>query len=266
MNKVSVVIRNKNQSDALEFLLKNLEERYAEDIDEIIVIDNMSIDGSKEVVFNYGAKLIQLENFTYGGSANLAAESASNDIVVIFSSHAYPVSWDFFKQIKYRFKENANLAGLRCLHNRNDFKNYIENISSKSDPNGSGLIFCGSAFNKKVWQNYKFKDDIQTMEDKEWSLRVLKNGFSIEFSPSIFCYDISRNHKQNFFRYKNEVIGGYQLWHIDYDYTKVIKALFGSIIKIFKSLIVDLYYTFKRFFFLLKFLSNKPDKFKSYKK
>jgi hypothetical protein len=40
MNKVSVVIHN-NQSDALEFYLKLGRRRYAEDIDEIIVIDNM---------------------------------------------------------------------------------------------------------------------------------------------------------------------------------------------------------------------------------
>lgn len=261
MNKVSVVIRNKNQSEALEFLLQDLTERYAEDIDEIIVIDNMSCDSSEKVIQKYGAKLIQIKNFSYGGSANLAAESASNDIVVIFSAHAFPVSWDFFKQIKNRFKENTNLAGLRCLHNKNDFKNFINNISSKSDPNVSGLIFCGSAFNKKIWEKHRFNDDIQTMEDKEWSLRVIKNGFDIEFSPSIFCYDIMRNHKQNFFRFKNEVIGGYQLWHIDYNYIKVIKALVGSIIKIFKSLTQDLFYAFKRFFFLLKFLSKKPNRF-----
>ena len=261
MNKVSVVIRNKNQSEALEFLLKDLTERYAEDIDEIIVIDNMSIDDSEKVIQKYGAKLIQIKNFSYGGSANLAAESASNDIIVIFSAHSYPVSWDFFKQIRNRFKENSNLAGLRCLHNKNDFKNYINNISSKSDPNVSGLIFCGSAFNKKVWTNHRFKDNIQTMEDKEWSLRVLKKGFDIEFSPSIFCYDIKRNQKQNFFRFKNEVIGGYQLWHIDYNYKKVFKGLIGSIINLIKTFIIDLYYTFRRFLFLLNFLSNKPEKF-----
>ncbi|MDO9509766.1 MAG: glycosyltransferase [Candidatus Magasanikbacteria bacterium] len=261
MNKISVVIRNKNQSEALEFLLKDLSERYAEDIDEIIVIDNMSSDNSEKVIQKYGAKLIQIKNFSYGGSANLAAESASNDIVVIFSAHAYPVSWDFFKQIKNRFKENTNLAGLRCLHNKNDFKNYINNISSKIDPNVSGLIFCGSAFNKKVWENHKFKADIQTMEDKEWSLRVIKNGFDIEFSPSIFCYDIKRNQKQNFIRFKNETIGGFQLWHIDHNIKKVFKGLIGSIINLFKTFIIDLYYAFRRFFFLLNFISNKPKKF-----
>lgn len=260
MNKISVVIRNKNQSTVLEFLLKNLTERYVDDIDEIIVIDNCSSDDSEKVIHKYGAKFIQLENFSYGGSANLAAKSASNDIIVLFSAHSYPVSHDFFTQITSRFEKNKNLAGLRCLHNSGDYKNYINNISSKNNPNISGLIFCGSAFNRKVWKKHKFKEDIRTMEDKEWSIRVLKSGFDIEFSPSIFCYDIQRNPKQNFFRFKNETIGGYQLWHTEYNFKKALKGLIGSIIKIFKVFFIELYYAFKRFFFLIKFLSKRPRK------
>ena len=38
MNKITVVIRNKNQSVALEFLLKDLTERYLRDVDEIIAV------------------------------------------------------------------------------------------------------------------------------------------------------------------------------------------------------------------------------------
>lgn len=97
---ISVVIRNKNQEKALEFLLKNLVERYAEDIDEIIVLDNLSNDNSKNISENCNAKFITIKDFSYGGSANLAAQFAKNDIVVIFSAHAYPVSHDFFKLIE----------------------------------------------------------------------------------------------------------------------------------------------------------------------
>jgi hypothetical protein len=261
MQKISVVIRNKNQAKSLAFLLKNLRERYVDDVDEIIVIDNKSVDNSINVISKYNAKLVTIESFSYGGSANLAAESSSNDIIVMFSAHAYPVSHDFFKQIKIKFNENSNLAGTRCLHNPNDYKNYINNISSKLDSNKSGLIFCGSAFNKKVWENHKFKNDIQTFEDKEWSKRVLSFGYDIEFSPSIFAYEINRNSKQNFFRYKNEIIGGFQLWHTNYDLKTVCKSFIGSIISIFKNTFINLFYTFKKLFFMLKFISNKPKQF-----
>lgn len=259
--KISVVIRNKNQGESLDFLLGNLKKRYLDDIDEIIVLDNLSTDASYSVIQKHGVKKVTIETFSYGGSANVAAESASNDIVVIFSAHAYPVSHDFFKLIQLKFKENNNLAGLRCLHNQNDYVHYINGVTATENPNGAGVIFCGSAFNKKVWRELRFKGDIQTMEDKEWTKRVLDKGYEIEFVPAIFCYSIKRNQKQLFFRYKNEVIGGYQLWHTEYSATTALKMVTGSIINAFGVFISSIYYAFKRFFFLLNFINNKPVKF-----
>lgn len=259
--KISVIIRNKNQDKSLDFLLKNLKERYLDDIDEIIVLDNLSTDNSASVIEKYGVKKVYIDKFSYGRSANLAAESASNDIVVIFSAHAFPISHDFFKLIKSSFQRNNNLAGLRCLHNNNDYVLYINGVTANENPNGAGLIFCGSAFNKKVWDELKFKEDIQTMEDKEWTKRVLDKGYDIEFTPSIFCYNIKRSNTELFFRYKNEVIGSYQLWHTEYNFMSALKMLIGSKINVFRVFISSIYYTFRKFFFLLKFINNKPEKF-----
>ena len=223
---ISVVIRNKNQDKALEFLLRNLVERYSEDIDEIIILDNLSEDNSRKVSQKYNAKFITIEKFSYGGSANLAAESAKNDIVVIFSAHSFPVSHDFFKLIKEKFAGREDeLAGLRCLHNINDYLGYINNVCSVDDYNKAGLIFAGSVFNKKVWNKYAFKADITTFEDKEWSKRVIANGYKIEFVPSVFCYDIQRSKAQLFFRFKNEIIGSYQLHHSEFTFLKASKNL-----------------------------------------
>lgn len=259
--KISVVIRNKDQAESLDFLINNLKRRYLEDIDEIIVIDNLSTDNSSLIIEKHDVKKVTIDKFSYGGSANLAAEIAVNDIVVIFSAHAFPVSHDFFKLIKLSFKKNSNLAGLRCLHNSNDYVLYINGVTANENPNGAGVIFCGSAFNKKVWRELKFKEDIQTMEDKEWTKRVLDKGYDIEFTPSIFCYSIKRSNKQLFFRYKNEVIGSHQLWHKEYTFVTTLKMLAGSKISTFQVFLSSFYYNFRRFFFLLKFICNKPEKF-----
>ena len=260
-NKVSVVIRNKNQDKALEFLLKNLRERYNDSIAEIVVIDNLSSDQSQGVSEKYNARFVTIKDFGYGSSANTVAEQASNSIVVIFSAHAYPVSDDFFNQIIERFNKNKNLAGLRFLHTTNDYENYINKVSARQDPNRSGLIFCGSAFNKNVWKKHRFKDDITTFEDKEWTLRVLKAGYDIEFSPSIFHYNISRTKEQQFFRFKNELVGSYQLWHKSITVRDVFKTLFKECFSIIKNGFKDLFYAFKRFTFKLKFVFNKPSKY-----
>lgn len=258
---ISVVIRNKNQAAALSFLLKNLTERYAADIDEMIVIDNLSTDSSKAVAAQYGARFVTIEKFSYGGSANLAAQEAQFPIVVIFSAHSYPVSHDFFRLIKEKMLANPNLAGLRCLHATNDYRNYINQVSAQSDPNKSGLIFSGSAFSKKVWEKHPFREEVATFEDKEWSKRVLENGYEIEFVPSIFHYEIRRTPQQQFFRFQNDVVGNYQLWHQDVSFFIVLKGFLGSLWTASKSFFIEIKYTFLRFWYLIGFLRNKPRQF-----
>ncbi|XCF07742.1 glycosyltransferase [Tamlana crocina] len=258
---ISVIIRNKNQEKALGFLLKNLTERYAEDIAEIIVIDNLSSDNSKAVSEQFGAEFVTIKNFSYGGSANFAAQQANFPFVVMFSAHSYPVSHDFFKLIKSKFDENSNLAGVRCLHNPNDYRNYINNIPAKEDPNKSGLIFSGSAFRKSVWEIHPFREDVATFEDKEWTVRVLKAGYRIDFVPSIFCYQIKRTQKQLFFRFKNDLVGNYQLWHEHINFLSVSKGFVTSVLNLVKNFFVDFWYAVLRFGHGVKFLFNKPDKF-----
>lgn len=258
---ISVVIRNKNQAQALAFLLKNLTERYIHDISEIIVLDNLSTDKSEDVTKQYNARFVTIEKFSYGGSANFVTQQAKCPIVVMFSAHSYPVSHDFFKLIKDKFEENPNLAGLRCLHSSNDYKNFINKVSAKEDPNKSGLIFSGSAFRKSVWEQYPFKEDVPTFEDKEWTIRVLKAGFDIDFVESIFHYEIKRTKKQLFFRFQRDLIGNYQLWQEDVSFLKASKGFIMSSLILIKGFFVDFWYILLRYLFSIKFIFNKPTKF-----
>ena len=258
--KISVVIRSKNQVKELDFLLMNLKTRYTDQISEIIVLDNNSVDSTQECVIDHGFRYENIDVFSYGGSANLLAEKASNSIVVILSAHAYPVSHDFFTVIQEKFSMNENLAGLRCLHNPNDYRNYINKVPATVDPNKSGLIFCGSAFNKNIWKQHKFKSDITTFEDKEWTLRVLKAGYDIDFAPAIFSYQKTRTKEEEYFRFKNELVGSFKLWHEDVNLIKAFKALMGSLFHLTKRYFIDLFYTLKRFIFTIRFALNKPEK------
>lgn len=254
---ISVVIRAKNQAATLEFLLKNLDARYSEDIDEIIVIDNLSTDNSEQIATENNASFVTIQDFSYGGSANLAAQSAKNPIVVLFSAHSYPVSHDFFKVIRKKFEGREDLAGVRCLHSPNDYRNYILNISSDKDPNKSGLIFSGSAFYRPIWEKIPFDENVATFEDKDWTVRVLKAGYKVEFAPAIFSYEIKRTRQQIFQRYKNDIAGNYQLWGQKITFKNAIYQFLGSSINLIKSFFIDFYYIVLRFVFLVKFVLKK---------
>lgn len=259
---ISVVIRNKNQDVALEFLLSNLTRRYSNDIAEIIVLDNLSVDDSEAITKKYGARFETITVFSYGESANVAAELSNNNFIVIFSAHSFPVSPDFFTVIKDKFNANPNLAGLRCLHSSNDYKNYILGIGARQDPNKSGLIFSGSAFNREVWKKIPFNENVPTFEDKDWTKRVLKAGYVIDFAPVVFSYNIKRNSAQEYFRFKNDVKGNYQIWHQDYSILSAVKGFLMSCYQAFKQFFNQIYYAFKRLVYLVRFKMNLPEKFK----
>lgn len=250
MDKLTIAIRNKNEALDLGFLLKVLTFNYREDIDEIIVIDNNSSDESRELCSKFGVKLINMDIFSYGGSANLAMKEAKNDIVLLMSAHTFPVSHDFFKLIKARFKMNSEfLAGLRCIHYQNDYKLYLEKKTIHDDLNGCGLMFACSVVNKKIWNKFQFQEDIITNEDKEWTKRVFENDYQIEFIPSIFCYNIKRNNNQLFFRLKNETQINFSLWNKRDDLSLVIKSFFGDVYFAFKFFFTALIYCTKKFTF-----------------
>ncbi len=255
---VSVVIRNKNEKPILTFLLKVLKERYSSDILEIIVIDNLSTDGSQQVAKEMGAQVVDLKDFAYGKSANLAMESSSGDLVTIMSAHSYPVSHDFFKVIKNQFINRTDLAGVRCLHFHGDYKKYLSGITWKDDLNGCGLTFACSVVNRKMWLEERFVDDIQQCEDKEWTKRIVKKGYTVEFVPAIYSYEIKRSKKQLFQRFKNDIIINYQLWDIDVSLVGVLRKFLATNFYLIKDFIIEFYYNFKRTFWLFSFVSNKP--------
>ena len=108
---------------------------------------------------------------------------------------------------------------------------------------------------------HPFNEDVATFEDKEWSKRILDKGYDIDFVPSIFNYQIKRSKAQLFFRFKNDVIGNYQLWHEDVKFTSASKGLVMSSYRAVKNMFVDIFYAFKRYFFIISFIVNKPEKF-----
>ena len=260
---LSVIIRNKNEAESLSFLLHNLRKRYYDDIDEIIVIDNLSTDSSREVAAEFDARIKTITNFSYGGSANVAAEEACGEIIVIFSAHCYPVSPDFFKVIKEKFQNNANLAGVRCLHCSNDYRNYINDIDASKDPNKSGLIFSGSAFRKSVWQKIPFNEKVPTFEDKEWTLRVLRAGYDIDFAPVVFHYEVKRTAKRNYRGMKNGLLGNYQVWHQEISLLHIFVHFIVAVSRMLKEFLLAFFYRIKFLFYSIKVYFNKPNKLDS---
>lgn len=224
---ISIVIRNKNEAQALESVLNILRKVYAEDIDEIIVVDNNSTDHSVQIAEKYNCRVVYITEFTYGKAINLGIDNATNDLVLLLSSHAVPVGNSFFKNSIQKFASDSNIAGMRYI---NSYVNYLranENDFVIKDGLNFGLMAGCAIVNKKVWRNFKFDEKLVFSEDKEWSARVIKAGYSVIDFNETFFYHIKRDEKSALNRWKNETIAHYKLHNLKYPSN--IRILFSFI-------------------------------------
>jgi len=236
---ISVIIRNKNEAEVLESILTVLSTVYADDIDEIIVVDNNSTDKSVEVAKKYNCKIVNIKQFTYGKAINLGIEHAKNNLVLLLSSHAVPVGNSFFKNSILEFTHNPSLAGMRYI---NSFTNYLraeKNNFFVKDGLSYGLMAACAMVNKKVWNEFKFDEKLIASEDKEWSKRVINAGYKIKDFNETFFYHINRTEEGSLKRLKIETVAHYQLHDLQYpSFTKII-MIFAK--KLFIDLPLDFF-------------------------
>jgi hypothetical protein len=101
MNKVSVIIANKNTGALLKNSLKNLEriKRHEHEDLEVIVVDRASDDGSAEMVAKDYPNVILVETVDKGLSAasNMGAAKATGDYLLFLAPDAYPRILQFLR-------------------------------------------------------------------------------------------------------------------------------------------------------------------------
>lgn len=227
---ISVVIRNKNEAKTLETTLSILTKVYSAAIDEIILVDNISNDNSVKVARSFGCKIVTIEKFTYGRATNLGIKTAKNDFVLLLSAHAIPIGNSFFKNAIQQFRSDKLVAGLRFVNSYANYLRAVENDFKVKDGLSFGLMTACALVNKKVWEIYKFDENLVFSEDKEWSDRVIKAGYEILDCNETFFYQIQRDEKGALNRIKNETIAYYQLHQLKYP------SLFKIVLSFFKTL------------------------------
>ena len=107
----SIVIPNWNGKDLLEKFLPSVLDAISDD-DELIVVDNASIDGSAELIRErfHRVKLIQAErNLGFGGGSNLGIASAQNRIAILLNNDMR-VSRDFLQPLLDGFTDDRVFA------------------------------------------------------------------------------------------------------------------------------------------------------------
>ncbi len=187
---ISIIIRNHNEAQYLTYVLQALSKQ---DIPhEIILVDNKSTDDSKKIALQYNAKIITIDDFTYGRALNLGFASATGEICVILSAHSLPLGTSFLSECAKPFVDEKVVAA-RCVYagKSSDALRWIapEMLDNSSDFISKGILASGCVVRRSIWQRVKFEEKLSAAEDKIWTRDVLNLGFTvISPIPAFYLY------------------------------------------------------------------------------
>ncbi|WP_333859732.1 glycosyltransferase family 2 protein [Clostridium sp.] len=205
---VSIIIPVYNEELYIEECLKSIVNQTYENIIEILVIDGMSTDSTRDILKNFqNEKIVLIDNEKKIQSAalNKGIKMAKGDIVVRVDAHAlYDKNYvEECVNTLNKFKEDnvVNVGGPTYLLTS---KSYVENSivflhESKfgigvakfrqKDYDGFVDTVWNGAFYRWVFDKIGFyNESFMRSEDNDLNNRILKNGYKIYQNKNIIAY------------------------------------------------------------------------------
>jgi rhamnosyltransferase len=181
-----VIVRTKDKVDTIVATLRALRDQTVPA--EIVVVDSGSTDGTLELARPLADRIVELppERFTYGRALNVGAEAARAPVHFALSAHCLP-SDERWVERALRLHERSDVAatnGTRSLPDgtRPASTFYQDHAHARSHP-WWGFTNHASSWRADVWAAHRFDESMVASEDREWALRVLREGWTIAFEP-----------------------------------------------------------------------------------
>ena len=199
MDKISIIIKNKNESDYIGFAIQSCLDFFGKP--EIIVVDNNSSDDSMDIVQNFKnrtkIKTVNIDEYRPGSSINLGVKKASNKYILVLSAHIQLIEINF-NSVKENLKKHKAVFGKQIPVHRGKkvTPGYIwSNFTDKKEVNKFSEIenrpFLHNAFcfyEKETLIKYPMPEKYFGKEDRFWAKEIVDNNQTYLYDPSLQCY------------------------------------------------------------------------------
>ena len=207
LRKISILIRSYNEAKWIGICLENLKRQTITPF-EIILIDNMSNDGTVEMAKN-NFKNIKIykynKKYTPGRMLNFGIEKSKGEYILIISAHCIPCDK---KLIKNLLKPLINNQKICASYARQVSLNFSDDLTirdlmltygseSKLQKNDPQFNNACSLIKKSEWQNNKFDNTITNLEDRYWATQKLKKNKFIYYSAEGKVFHYHGSHHNN---------------------------------------------------------------------
>lgn len=238
---ISIIIPCRNEEKFIgKCLTSIILNDYPKDKLEVLVIDGMSEDGTREIVEKYVqqypfVRLLDNPNQITPCALNIGIKNARGEIIMIMSAHAIYEKEYISKCIKYLEEYDAdNVGGIMVTLPREETivgKAIISSLSSRFGVGNSAFrtgskeirwvdTVFGGCYKREVFNKVGlFNEDLASTQDMEFNLRLKRAGGKILLHPDIVCYYYTRSDFKSFC--KNNFRNG--VWAIlPFKYTNIM--------------------------------------------
>jgi glycosyltransferase involved in cell wall biosynthesis len=275
----SVIIPVYNRPDEIDELLNSLTVQTYKDF-EVIVVEDGSTLSCKSIVDKYTASLhlkyYYKENSGPGPSRNFGASKSQGDYLIFFDSDCV-IPDKYFEEIGMELRlsplmgafggsDNANLSFTKIQRAINYSMTSFLTTGGIRGGNKRLDKFYPRTFNlgvkKDVFDDVGGFSTMRYGEDIDFSIRVIKAGYTCKFFPRAWVYHKRRTDLRKFFKqvYHSGVarIDLYKLYPESLKLVHVLPALFtlGSIVLLITSFFVPVFLFLFVLFSLLIFIDS----------
>jgi rhamnosyltransferase len=220
--RVSAIIPTLDGAATLPALLAALgRERMAgRGLIEIVAIDSGSRDGTRGLLENAGARVLDLggARFGHGSARNRAAAAAAGDVLLFLTQDVEPVGDAWLPPLLEALEDGAvaGVFGRQVPRDASAEDAFLAKINYAGRPRrltradlgaafGPGATLFSNAFGavrRSVWEAVPFPDIVMS-EDQAWAIAVLGAGHEIRYEPRAEAYHghrmgLARAFRRNF--------------------------------------------------------------------
>ncbi|NQU39083.1 MAG: glycosyltransferase [Lentisphaerae bacterium] len=198
---VSVVIPVLNAEAYLPALLLALKRQVPRPPQEIILVDSMSTDRTRELAeVEAGVRVIPIQNFSHGRARNVGVQAASSPIIVLMTQDAVPRDTFWMARLIEPLGHDNVVATFSRQVPRSDARPmeqfYLQTSfpvdgpvrreqGSKQAPSLSDMFFSNvsAAFVRETLLRHPFDETLIMGEDQQFARTVLSAGYATLYQP-----------------------------------------------------------------------------------
>ena len=211
----SIVVRALNEAEHLPRLIEGLKHQTIQP-DEVILVDSGSTEDTVALAEAAGWRITHIakKDFSFGRSLNLGCDFAKGDILIMLSAHVYPVYDTYLEHMIQPFErsETGITYGRQVGDERTKFSESRvmlkwfpeESIFDQGHPFSNN---ANAAVRKKLWETYKYDEELTGLEDLEFARRAQADGHRIAYvaeAPVVHVHEETWATVRN--RYRREAI------------------------------------------------------------